>query len=40
MVLIQIDLNKEENKKVELYKINNDLLTKEDAIKSIIRGKQ
>ena len=40
MVLIQINLTKEQNKIVELFKINNDLLTKEEAIKKIIQLKQ
>jgi len=34
---IQIDLSEEENKIVSLFKINNDLNNKEEAIKKIIR---
>jgi len=37
LVKIQIDLSKEEDKIVEIYKLVNDLRTKEDAIKQMIR---
>ena len=37
MVKIQIDLSKEEDKIVEVYKLVNDLNTKQDAIKQMIR---
>jgi len=37
MTKIQIDLDKEEDKIVEVYKIVNDLNTKEEAIKKMIR---
>ena len=36
MVKIQIDLTKQENKNLELYKINNDLKDKRLAIKKIL----
>lgn len=36
MVKIQIDLNEEQDRNVELYKIANRLKTKEEAIKSMI----
>ena len=36
MVKIQIDLNEEQDKNVEVYKIVNGLKTKEEAIKSMI----
>lgn len=38
MVKIIIDLSDEENKIVSIYKINHNLVTKQDAIKKIIRG--
>lgn len=37
VVKIQIDLSKEEDKIVEIYKLVNDLRTKEDAIKQMVR---
>ncbi len=37
MTKIQIDLDKEEDKIVEVYKIVNDLNTKEEAIKKMVR---
>ncbi len=37
MTKIQIDLDKEEDKTVEVYKLVNDLNTKEEAIKKMIR---
>ena len=37
MTKIQIDLDQEEDKTVEVYKIVNDLKTKEEAIKKMIR---
>lgn len=37
MVKIQIDLSKEEDKTVEIFKLVNDLRTKEEAIKQMIR---
>ena len=37
MVKIQLDLSKEEDKIVEVYKLVNDLKTKQDAIKQMIR---
>lgn len=37
MVKIQIDLGKEEDKIVEVYKIVNDLPTKQEAIKHMVR---
>lgn len=37
VVKIQIDLSKEEDKIVEIYKLVNDLTTKQDAIKQMIR---
>lgn len=37
MTKIQIDLDKEEDKIVEVYKIVNDLKTKEEAIKKMVR---
>ncbi len=37
MTKIQINLDKEEDKTVEVYKIVNDLKTKEEAIKKMIR---
>ncbi len=36
MVKIQIDLSKDEDKIVEVYKLINDLKTKQDAIKHMI----
>ena len=36
MVKIQIDLSKEEDKIVEIYKLMNDLRTKQEAIKKMI----
>ena len=36
MVKIQIDLNEEEDKIVEIYKLVNNLNTKQDAIKKMI----
>ena len=36
IVKIQIDLSKEEDKIVEIYKLSNDLRTKEEAIKLMI----
>ena len=36
MVKIQIDLSKEEDKIVEVYKLVNDLNTKQEAIKQMI----
>jgi UPF0288 family protein (methanogenesis marker protein 3) len=36
MVKIQIDLSKEEDKIVEVYKLSNDLHTKQEAIKKMI----
>ncbi len=37
MVKIQIDLDKEEDKIVEVYKLVNDLKTKQEAIKKMVR---
>ncbi len=37
MTKIQIDLSKEEDKIVEIYKLVHDLKTKEEAIKQMIR---
>jgi hypothetical protein len=37
MVKIQLDLSKEEDKIVEVYKLVNDLTTKQEAIKQMIR---
>ncbi len=37
MAKIQIDLTKEENKIVEVYKLVHDLKTKQEAIKRMIR---
>ena len=37
MTKIQIDLDKEEDKIVEIYKILNNLLTKQEAIKKMVR---
>lgn len=37
MTKIQIDLDGEEDKIVEVYKIVNDLKTKEEAIKKMVR---
>ncbi|MDK2908244.1 MAG: hypothetical protein PWQ87_702 [Candidatus Woesearchaeota archaeon] len=37
MVKIQIDLSKEEDKIVEVYKLVNELKTKQEAIKQMIR---
>jgi len=37
MVKILIDLSKEEDKIVEVYKLVNDLKTKQEAIKQIIK---
>ena len=37
MVKILIDLSKEEDKIVSLFKINNELITKQESIKKIIR---
>lgn len=37
VVKIQIDLSKEEDKIVEIYKLVHDLRTKEDAIKQMIK---
>lgn len=37
MTKIQIDLSKEEDKIVEIYKLVNDLRTKQEAIKKMIR---
>jgi len=37
MVKIQLDLSNEEDKIVEVYKLVNDLKTKQDAIKQMIR---
>ena len=37
MVKIQMDLSSEEDKIVEVYKLMNDLKTKQDAIKQMIR---
>ena len=37
MVKIQIDLTKEEDKIVEIYKLTKNFKTKQDAIKSMIR---
>lgn len=37
MVKIQIDLSKEEDKIVEIFKLINDFKTKEEAIKKIIK---
>jgi len=37
MTKIQIDLDKEEDKIVEIYKLMNDLKTKEEAIKQMVR---
>jgi len=37
MAKIQIDLSKEEDKIVEVYKLVHDLKTKQDAIKQMIR---
>tara|TARA_Y100000310_G_C20433265_1_gene692510 strand:- start:659 stop:829 length:171 start_codon:yes stop_codon:yes gene_type:complete len=37
MVKILIDLSKEEDKLVEMYKLVNDLKTKQEAIKQMVR---
>lgn len=37
MVKIQLDLSEEEDKIVEVYKLVNNLKTKQEAIKSIIK---
>jgi hypothetical protein len=37
MTKIQIDLDKEEDKIVEVYKIVNDLNTKQEAIKKMVK---
>jgi len=37
MVKIQIDLDQEEDKTVEIYKLVNNLNTKEEAIKRMVR---
>jgi len=37
MAKIQIDLSKEENKSVEVYKLVHDLRTKQEAIRQMIR---
>jgi hypothetical protein len=37
MTKIQIDLSDEEDKLVEIYKLVNNLKTKEDAIKQMVR---
>ncbi len=37
MTKIQIDLDKEESKIVEIYKLVNDLKTKQEAIKKMVR---
>lgn len=37
MTKIQINLDEEEDKTVEVYKIVNDLKTKEEAIKKMVR---
>ena len=37
MVKIQLDLSKEEDKIVEIYKLSNELKTKQDAVKQMIR---
>jgi len=37
MVNIQVDMDENENRIVELFKIANNLLTKEEAIKKIIQ---
>ena len=37
MVKIQIDLSKEEDQIVEIFKLANDLKTKQEAIKQMIR---
>jgi len=37
MVKIQIDLDDEEDKIVEIYKLVNNLKTKQDAIKKMVR---
>jgi len=37
MAKIQIDLSKEEDKTVEVYKLVHDLKTKQEAIKQMIR---
>ena len=37
MTKIQIDLDKEEDRIVEIYKLVNDLNTKEEAIKKMVR---
>lgn len=39
MVKIQIDLDEKQNKIVEIYKAMNGFVTKEEAIKSLIRKK-
>lgn len=36
MVKIQIDLSEEEDKIVEIYKLSNNLRTKEEAIKQMV----
>ncbi|MBI2653058.1 hypothetical protein HYX00_06335 [Candidatus Woesearchaeota archaeon] len=37
MVLLQIDLSEEENKTVEVYKALKGFITKEEAVKNIIK---
>ena len=37
MVLIQLDLNKEEDKVVKQYMLDHDIIDKRDAIKKIIQ---
>lgn len=38
MVQIQVDLNEEENKIVAFYRIENSLVSKEEAIKEMIKS--
>ena len=37
VVKIQLDLSKEEDKIVEIYKLSNDLKTNQEAVKQMIR---
>jgi len=37
LVKLQVDLSEEEDKIVEIYKLVNDLKTKQDAVKQMIR---
>ena len=38
MVMLQIDLSNEENEIVEIFKVKKKLVTKEDAVKDIIKN--